>query len=147
MVMDMTPDKTIEQVLDAVDNASTLDGDAMTKKGAVKYDQEKVKLSLIPTKPLLELGRLMTFGANKYSAHNWREGMTFSRAMDAMERHYLAFKDGENYDKESTQHHLAAVMFYCCVILEFWFTGRVDLDDRYKPTPNEREPYDGDKHA
>lgn len=129
--MNVRKDESIEKILDLVDGAAVIDGDAITK-GAIKFDQEKVKLSLIPVKPLLELGRLMTFGAKKYSAHNWRNGMTYSRAMDALERHFMMFKDGEDFDKESTMHHLAAVMFYCCVILEQHFTGRRDLDDRYK---------------
>jgi len=42
----------------------------------LKFDNNKPSLSLIPNKPLLEIAKVLDFGSKKYSAHNWREGLS-----------------------------------------------------------------------
>lgn len=41
---------------------------------ALKHDQEKPRVELLPSVPLLMIAEVLTFGANKYAAHNWRGG-------------------------------------------------------------------------
>ena len=38
-----------------------------------KYDGEKPQLYLLPPKSITEVGKVLTFGAKKYDAHNWRK--------------------------------------------------------------------------
>ena len=37
-----------------------------------KYDGDKAKLYLLPPKSILEVGKVLTYGAEKYDAENWR---------------------------------------------------------------------------
>lgn len=99
---------------------------------AVKHDQGKPPLHLLSTTALLEVAKVLEFGANKYAAHNWRDGFVWSRPTAAALRHILAWNDGEDLDPESGQSHLAHAM--CCLmfLLEFEKT-HPELDDRYKP--------------
>ena len=78
--------------------------------GGTKFDdnkQEKPSLSLLPTKPLLEIARVLDYGKEKYAAHNWRAGIDNSRLLDAALRHILANNEGETHDPESGLNHLA----------------------------------------
>ena len=43
----------------------------------LKFDKEKPRLDLIDTGFLNTLGDVLGFGANKYAAHNWREGIHY----------------------------------------------------------------------
>ena len=74
---------------------------------------------------------MLKFGADKYHAHNWRDGFAWSRPLAAAMRHIMAFNDGEDKDPESGLSHLAHAA--CCImfLLEFEKT-HPELDDRYK---------------
>jgi hypothetical protein len=96
-----------------------------------KLDQDKVKLELLSPIALTEIGKVLTFGAKKYAAHNWRQGISWSRVLGASMRHLLAFIGGQDKDPESGLSHLAHLG--CCVmfLLEYEIT-HTQLDDRYK---------------
>lgn len=63
-----------------------------------KFDHNKARVSLIFTKALLEVAKVGTKGAKKYSDHNWRGGMEWSRLLDANLRHLLEFNAGNMLD-------------------------------------------------
>lgn len=98
---------------------------------ASKYDTGKPPLSLLPTAPLLEVAKVLAFGAEKYARHNWRKGMAYSRLIDAALRHILAFNEGENNDPETGLSHLAHTL--CCInfLLEYVLQGTGE-DDRHR---------------
>lgn len=103
----------------------------------IKYDGDKPRYSLIPPEAMEQVAIGMTHGANKYSPHNWRKGMKFTRLMDALERHLKEFAKGNDIDvideaEGRTQHHLAAVVFNALAIMQLQLEGRTDLDDRFK---------------
>lgn len=56
---------------------------------AVKFDSGKPRPSLLSPIALLEVAKVATMGAQKYSDHNWRKGMKWSRLLDAANRHVL----------------------------------------------------------
>lgn len=101
---------------------------------AIKYDQEKNQLDLLSTPWLLGVGRVLTFGAKKYAAHNWRKGIQFSRLISAVLRHILAYASGEDLDPETGLSHLYHAS--CCLMFlaELSETKKLKkkLDDRYK---------------
>ena len=97
---------------------------------AVKHDQNKPDLSLLSSIAILELAKVLSFGAQKYSAHNWRNGFEFSRPYSACLRHLLAWNAGENTDPESGLNHLAHAMCNLMFLLELQQT-RPDLDNRH----------------
>ena len=39
----------------------------------IKYDSAKPKMNLLPPKAILEVAKVLTFGAEKYGAENWKE--------------------------------------------------------------------------
>jgi hypothetical protein len=99
---------------------------------ALKYDDGKMPLNLLSAEALLQTAAVLKFGADKYHAHNWRDGFAWSRPLAAAMRHIMAFNDGEDRDPESGLSHLAHAA--CCImfLLEFEKT-HPELDDRYKP--------------
>lgn len=98
---------------------------------ATKFDGGKAPLSLISRTALEEEAKVLAFGAAKYSTHNWRKGMDFSRLMDACLRHVYAFADGEDLDKETGLSHLAHAR--CCLAFLLEYQGMsLGTDDRFK---------------
>ena len=101
----------------------------MKPKGK-KYDTDKLRFDLIPIHPLRELANVYTIGANKYDDRNWELGINYSRLYAALQRHVTAFWNGEDFDQEDGQHHLASVVWCAFAIMEFQYRNREDLDDR-----------------
>jgi hypothetical protein len=97
----------------------------------VKNDQGKIQVELLSPIWLFGVGQVLSFGAVKYAAHNWRKGIARSRLLGAALRHILAYLGGEDLDPESGLCHLYHAS--CCLMFasELHFT-RPDTDDRYK---------------
>lgn len=97
----------------------------------IKHDQEKNMLQLLPIEAIEEVGKVLTFGAGKYDAHNWRGGFKYSRLLGAMLRHLFAFIRGENNDPETGISHIAHLVCGSLFLLTFILEGRNELDDRH----------------
>lgn len=97
----------------------------------IKYDQGKPMMSLLDPLALGEVGKVMTYGANKYTANNWRKGFKYSRLYDAALRHLFAHISGEDNDQESGLSHLAHCVSCLLMIINFQITSKGD-DDRFK---------------
>ena len=102
-----------------------------SSSGGLKYDSEKPPVALVPGEAIIEIARVLGFGARKYAAHNWRKGILYSRLISAAQRHILAFNSREDKDEESGLSHIAHAL--CCLVFlsTFETEGRSDLDDRY----------------
>ena len=92
-----------------------------------KFDESKPRLDLLDSYAIEQLAAVLTFGAQKYSAHNWRKGIAYSRLLAALLRHVFAFMRGEDNDPETGLPHIAHAMCNCMFLL-----GLRDpkLDDR-----------------
>ena len=81
------------------------------KDGGAKLDAGKHELSLVIcgfARALLEVGRVSTYGANKYSRNGWITVVDGERRYsDAMYRHLLREALGEECDEESGLPHAA----------------------------------------
>ena len=77
-----------------------------------------------------ELSKVLTFGAQKYAAHNWRKGLHKSRLLGAALRHLFAYLGGQDKDPETGLSHAAHAM--CCCMFILGLEHRTDLDDRPK---------------
>lgn len=97
----------------------------------VKNDTNKPRMELLSHVAMLEIAKVMGFGAAKYSSDNWRSGFAWRRLIGAAMRHLSAYSDGEDKDPESGISHLAHVG--CCImfLLEHEIKG-LGTDDRYK---------------
>lgn len=96
----------------------------------IKHDQGKLRMELLSVPFLEELSKALTFGANKYSDHNWRKGFLWSRLYGALLRHVTAHMAGENKDPESGLSHLAHASACLQMLVEHEVTG-IGEDDRY----------------
>ena len=74
----------------------------------IKADNGKARVSLVEPDFILGVANVLTFGANKYEAGNWKklDDSELYRYKDALLRHTLQYLNGEYYDKESGLPHL-----------------------------------------
>lgn len=83
---------------------------------AVKFDSGKVDYELIPAEVLESLADVLTYGANKYSADNWK-GLDESRIRSSFWRHFQDVRQGKLVDKDSGKRSaallLANAVFLC----------------------------------
>ena len=98
----------------------------------IKHDSDKPDMSLLSSFSINELAKVLSFGKEKYAAHNWRKGIQISRLIAAAQRHMFAFNGGEDKDPESGLSHLAHAM--CCMMFAIeMMEVKPELDDRYVP--------------
>jgi len=86
-------------------------------KKAVKNDDNKTRMDLLPSKALDGIAKIFTFGAKKYNDYNYKngEGLDWSRPYAALMRHMIAWNDGEDLDQESGKSHLYHAG--CCIMM------------------------------
>ena len=73
-----------------------------------KFDGSKNRLELIEPEYILGTGKILTFGAEKYAANNWKKMTTedVERIKGSILRHTMAYLSGEKTDPESGESHL-----------------------------------------
>lgn len=97
----------------------------------LKFDSEKPRMDLLDPLFLESVADVLTFGAKKYSPHNWRDGIQVSRLIAAAYRHLGAINRGEDIDPESGKPHTAHLG--CCVQFLHWMLAKKpEFDDRWK---------------
>lgn len=108
-----------------------------------KHDSGKVMLELLPFESLEQIAQVLTFGAKKYAAHNWRGGFAWSRLLGACLRHLFAWARGQDNDPESGLSHLAHAG--CCILfLIAHVVNGYGEDDRHKePRQDTDDPGQG----
>lgn len=96
----------------------------------IKFDQNKPRMELLDPYAVEQLALVLTYGATKYSDHNWRRGLSKTRLIAAALRHLFAYLRGEDRDGETHLSHAAHAM--ACTMFLLGLEHRADLDDRYK---------------
>lgn len=94
------------------------------EKEFMKFDGKKNRLELIEPEFIEGLGRILSFGAEKYEADNWKKANSPEdqrRIYGALQRHLLAYRKGEKIDPETGESHL----YHACCNLMF-----LDYQDR-----------------
>ena len=108
--------------------------------GGAKFDGEKPRTDLLDPVAMLGTAQVLAFGAKKYAANNWKQGIAWTRIIGAILRHLFAIMRGEDIDPESRLphvHHLGCEIMF----LQYFYEMRKDLDDRYKePTNAKSDP-------
>ena len=88
-------------------------------KLGVKFDKDKPKWNLLPWSEVEDVVKVLTFGAKKYAPDNWKfVDDANNRYMDAAMRHLVAHQQGDVYDNESGESHIAHAM--CCLLFMLW---------------------------
>ena len=81
----------------------------------LKYDNSKLRYSLIPLDSLQEVVKVLEFGAKKYAPDNWKHVEDAqARYWDAAMRHIVAYKLDNKTDSETGLSHLAHAI--CCLL-------------------------------
>lgn len=105
-------------------------GVSLPLKEGTKNDQDKIRVELLPIESLEEIAKVLTFGAKKYDAENWRKGISFKRVLGGIFRHLYAYARREDKDPESGISHLAHAG--CGILFLLWYEQyRKEFDDRY----------------
>ena len=103
-----------------------------TEKG-VKLDNKKPRMDLVLgefTRALEEVGKVGTFGANKYTDKGWVEvNNGIERYLSAMLRHYMKFRRGKQKDEESGLSHLSHMAWNALAVLELYKRNEEAIKD------------------
>lgn len=91
-----------------------------TNRGnGLRFNSNKLRYDLIHPKANEDFVRVLTYGANKYTtldkngevvndgSMNWREGLSWMSVIASLKRHIAAIENGEDYDSESGELHIA----------------------------------------
>jgi hypothetical protein len=110
----------------------------LMEKG-VRYDEGKPRMDLIPGDALIEIAKVLSYGAAKYSDRNWEKGMDYHKLYAPIQRHLWKWWQGEELDEESGLHHLAHA---ACDILMLQATAlrSIGTDDRPNTRPSGGTP-------
>jgi hypothetical protein len=104
------------------------------KQGA---GQKKQGFEALPHTAVMLLAKACQNGADKYGPLNWLDlddgTMSTQTYINAIERHWLLFKAGEDIASDSLVHHLDHIMAGCAVFRDAMLLGKVN-DDRIKLT-------------
>lgn len=100
-------------------------------QAGIKFDENKLRFDLVPPEALQEIISVLNYGATKYAARNWENGIKYGRIFAALMRHMWTWWSGEEKDQESGLSHLAHAG--CCIFFLIAHTKRQHLlqyDDR-----------------
>ena len=104
-----------------------------------KFDGKKNRLELIEPEFIEGLGRILSFGAEKYEANNWMLASSDDdqkRIYGALQRHLLAYRKGEKLDPETGESHLYHA---CCNLMFLDYQDRQEPDFERRPIAVEKE--------
>ena len=116
------------------------------KSKATKNDNGKAPMHLIPPEAEIAEAFVWGFGAKIHGAHNFRNGLAYSRVISSLKRHTNAIMRGEDYDSDPNcegcinkdckahtgQLHAACIRACAGMLIVYHSDNRTDLDDRYK---------------
>lgn len=96
--------------------------------GGTRYNAGKTKWGLLSWPALKELVAVLEFGAQKYAAWNWSNGLSWSECFESLQRHLTAWYAGEDKDPETGLSHIAHVFCNAMFLMHFiiFKTGRDD---------------------
>jgi hypothetical protein len=105
---------------------------AMTDNPKDIEGRKKVPLGLLPAAGKIAGALACQYGAGKYGPYNWRDqAISYSVYLDAIERHLLALRDGEDAAPDSKVHHLGHIIAGAAIALDAIAVGKMK-DDRPK---------------
>lgn len=97
-----------------------------------RFNTGKLRMDLIDPLAMEGLASVLTKGAVKYNAHNWRDGLPYTETIASLLRHTFAVLRGEDIDPETGEYH-ADHMQCNTMFLSNMMKTRKDMDDRWTP--------------
>lgn len=105
--------------------------DTLTHEKGVKFNKDKTPLRFIDPNFTEEVALVFKLGAEKYGDFNYKKGLNISEVLEALERHTLDLKRGNDIDPESQRHQTAHIAA-CAQMLFYLLHNKPELDDREK---------------
>ncbi len=104
------------------------------KKQGKKFDQGKIRITILPGIAIAEVMRVAEMGAKKYGDLNYKKGMPASKYINAAFRHVVLkwWFLGQDNDHESGLSHLAHGAWNILALCEQMML-KPEFDDRPKP--------------
>lgn len=86
----------------------------------MKFDDQKIQMDLLLdfSRAFLEIGKVATYGANKYAPGNWQFVVDAERRYTAAMLRHLLEAQTENCDKETNLQHFAHFAWNVLAVLE-----------------------------
>ena len=85
-----------------------------------KFDQGKLRYSLVPPVAIKAIADVLTYGAEKYAPNSWQTVPNAEeRYTDALYRHLESYRAGEELDDESKRSHLAHALTNISFLLHY----------------------------
>lgn len=109
-----------------------------SQKGGVKDSAGKPEMWLLPPLTLMSVSRAFQapLESGKYTAHNYLNGIKFSKYYSAALRHIFKKLSGENIDAEFGLDHIDHAIADLMILRESEHRGLGAVwDDRYKANP------------
>lgn len=97
---------------------------------ADRFNEGKIKWSLVDFESLEGMVRVLEYGATKYSPHNWKKGLQVTEVAESLLRHTFALLAGEDNDGESGLPHTGHIQCNA-MFLAFMLEKKPEFDDRY----------------
>lgn len=102
-------------------------------ESALRYNTGKNRLELVPYELIEEVGKVLTYGAAKYTiteedgtivdgSRNWEKGMSWRSVLGSLKRHILEFEKGNLKDEESQLGHLSHAATNIAFLLRYLHT-------------------------
>lgn len=107
-------------------------------KCGVKHNKGKPEFSHTPVEFEIGVAKAFTYGAQKYDADNFRNGISTRELLDAMDRHMRLEKSGVEKDEESGLPHWAHAAASLAMYV-FMIKQRPSFDNRFKYTEEEKK--------
>lgn len=83
-----------------------------------KDTKGKPRMDLLPPRPLTEVARVYTDGANRIAPRNWEKGIAYGDCLAAALRHILEYQDGNDVSEHGF-HPLAHAIFWLNAVLHY----------------------------
>lgn len=99
-------------------------------KLADRFNEGKLKWSLVSWRALEPMVQVLMFGTIKYSPNNWKQGLRYTEILESMQRHMNAFIEGEDDDPDSKLNHVGHILCNA-MFLSYMFLFKKDMDDRH----------------
>lgn len=95
----------------------------------LRYNEGKRNWGLLSWPAIQEIVKVLEFGAKKYDKWNWSKGLSWSQTFESLQRHLLAWYQGEDKDPETGLSHMAHVACNAMFLMHF-ILFKTGTDDR-----------------
>ncbi len=107
---------------------------SVSPTGGLRYNVSKLPLSWVPGSLVKAVAAVLKKATerpvNPYPAHNWRKGLKWAEVSESLERHLIAWREGENLDPDTGLSHLWHMGCNIAFLIEFE-EKKLGTDDRF----------------